>query len=196
MKSIQNFEGTVTAPNSDYPDGNIKDNTGGFNGTKVNKVNFADIFQFFAKLIRLTRTTPNNLPDNEYNGLQLVDSAMQLFRISKVENYVNNATPAFLVGNQRCHHVVYVSGIGGGGEIQLDWAEQNREEFDTIEIINASSNSVDITTFGGDEYIGGFGSNVYTLTLASLKKIKLVLLKDSYDSIDRLWLTTGKVAIT
>jgi len=57
-----------------YPDGRIKNNTGGSNGTPVNERVKGDTHQFFQKLMRLYGIVPNGLPDNEGNGFQLIDA--------------------------------------------------------------------------------------------------------------------------
>jgi hypothetical protein len=69
-RGIQNFP-NVTAPDSDYLDGNVKDAP---NGTPVNKLTMSDIWQFFAKMMREAGVSFNNLPDNETNGYQLYES--------------------------------------------------------------------------------------------------------------------------
>ena len=70
---IRNYP-QVTPPDSDYPDGRIKDDTGINDGTPINVKTNGDIQQFFAKLMRLAGITPNGLPDSEYNGLQLIQA--------------------------------------------------------------------------------------------------------------------------
>jgi hypothetical protein len=61
----------ATAPDSDYPFGNIKDNPGNGTGTPVNKEVYADFHQFFEKMFSESGIVANGLPDNEYNGFQL-----------------------------------------------------------------------------------------------------------------------------
>lgn len=57
-----------------YPPGRIRDNDGSGNGTGVNEATKGDMHQFFEKLMRLYDITPNDLPDNEANGFQLIDA--------------------------------------------------------------------------------------------------------------------------
>ncbi len=68
----------TTAPDADYPFGNIKDKTISVHGTPVNKIVYADFHQFFAKMMDYAGVTPNGLPDNEYSGWQLMESLMAL----------------------------------------------------------------------------------------------------------------------
>ncbi len=65
------------APSSDYPFGNIKDKQTGIPGTPVNKEVYADIHQFFSKLMDYAGVTPNGLPDNEYSGWQLMEALLK-----------------------------------------------------------------------------------------------------------------------
>lgn len=74
----------LLAPNIDnsnpliYPNGRIKDNTGSGNGTPVNEFVYGDLHEMKDKLMRLYGITPNDLPDNEVNGFQLVDALRAL----------------------------------------------------------------------------------------------------------------------
>jgi len=58
------------APNADYPYGNIQDNTGSNNGTPVNTLVYADLHQFFAKMMAESGIVYNDQPDNATNGFQ------------------------------------------------------------------------------------------------------------------------------
>jgi hypothetical protein len=68
----------TSAPDADYPFGNVRDKTISVAGTPVNTVVYADFHQFFAKLMDYAGVTPNSLPDNEYSGWQLMESLMAL----------------------------------------------------------------------------------------------------------------------
>ncbi len=61
-----------------YPPGRIKNNTGSGNGTPVNERVYGDVHQAIAKLMRLYNILPNNLPDNETNGYQIIDAIRAL----------------------------------------------------------------------------------------------------------------------
>lgn len=73
-----------TNPNVDlsdlvsYPSGRLRNNTGVGNGTPVNERVYGDLHQTIAKLLRLYAITPNNLPDNEVNGFQIIDALSAL----------------------------------------------------------------------------------------------------------------------
>jgi hypothetical protein len=70
---IQNYTNPTT-PDADYPDGNIKDNTGANDGTPVDQKTYSDMHQTLAKTMRLIGVDPNGLPDNEYNGFQYIEA--------------------------------------------------------------------------------------------------------------------------
>ena len=59
---------------SDYLNGRIKDNTGSGDGTPVNERVYGDFHQLVAKLMNLSGLAFNNLPENETNGYQFIDS--------------------------------------------------------------------------------------------------------------------------
>ena len=64
----------TSAPDADYPYGNIKDKTISVAGTPINKLVYADFHQFFARLMAEGNVTPNGLPDNGTNGFQLYEA--------------------------------------------------------------------------------------------------------------------------
>lgn len=64
----------TTAPDADFPFGNIKDNDGSNNGTPVNVLTNGDIHQFFAKMAYEAGVTLNDLPDSEYSGWQFFEA--------------------------------------------------------------------------------------------------------------------------
>lgn len=63
---------------ANYPDGRIKNNTGGGNGTPVNEEVYGDIHEMKDKLMRLYGIEHNGLPDNETNGYQFVEALVAL----------------------------------------------------------------------------------------------------------------------
>jgi len=63
---------------SNYLNGRIKDNTGSGDGTPVNERVYGDFHQLFAKLMNLSGLAFNNLPENETNGYQFIDSLRSL----------------------------------------------------------------------------------------------------------------------
>ena len=64
----------VTAPDANFPFGNIKDDSGLGDGTPVDLEVYADFHQFFAKLFNLSGLTSNNLPESETNGFQYIEA--------------------------------------------------------------------------------------------------------------------------
>ena len=63
---------------ANYPDGRVKNNTGSNDGTSVNERVYGDIHQAISKLMRLYNITPNDLPDNETNGFQIIEAFRSL----------------------------------------------------------------------------------------------------------------------
>ena len=78
MRALNTNPNVDNSDLSNYPDGRIKNNTGTGNGTPVNEKVYGDLHQTIAKLLRLYGITPNNLPDNENNGFQIVDAIAAL----------------------------------------------------------------------------------------------------------------------
>lgn len=68
----------VTTPSAEYPYGNIKDNTGSNDGTPVNVLVYADMHQFFEKLMAEASVSANGLPDNATNTFQLYQALLNV----------------------------------------------------------------------------------------------------------------------
>lgn len=77
-RAISSLPNTV-APDSDYPDGRYKDKVGSNPGTRLNEAMLGDQSQFFAKIMREAGVAFNDLPDSEYNGIQLYQALLGLF---------------------------------------------------------------------------------------------------------------------
>lgn len=89
-RGIQNFPNIVT-PDSDYPNGRIKDNPGDATGTPINEYTNGDLQQFFAKIMREAGITPNGLPDNEYSGNQYYQALIKVIETTAVTHSINSA---------------------------------------------------------------------------------------------------------
>jgi hypothetical protein len=68
----------VILSDSNYPNGRIRNNTGTGNGTPVNESVYGDIHVNKDKLMDLYGITPNELPDNEANGYQIIEAMRAL----------------------------------------------------------------------------------------------------------------------
>jgi len=74
MRTLFNQPNVSKSDLVNYPSGRIKDNTGVGEGTGVNEATKGDLHQMLEKLMRLYAIIPNDLPDNETNGFQLIDA--------------------------------------------------------------------------------------------------------------------------
>jgi hypothetical protein len=68
------------APDSDYPFGKVRNDSGIGDGTPVDFDFLHDYTQFFEKLMSESGITPNGLPDNEYSGFQLYEAFRKMSR--------------------------------------------------------------------------------------------------------------------
>lgn len=84
----------VLAPNADYQYGNIKDDTGVGDGTLVDVEVYADMHQFFARLLDQSGVVANGLPDNTTNGFQLYEALRKLV----AEGLPNDPSGAWITG--------------------------------------------------------------------------------------------------
>ena len=77
-RDITTLPNTI-APDTDYPNGRVKDKVGANPGTRVNEAMLGDETQFFAKIMRMGGVSYNNLPDNEYVGNQFYEALLKVF---------------------------------------------------------------------------------------------------------------------
>lgn len=124
---LQNFP-NIHSVDSDYPNGDVKDDTGANDGTPINRQTTADMYQFFAKLMRETNTTPNNLPDNEYNGLQYYEAAKVAFGRHGSIFYVPDGSPASMVVSPLNHPLIIATpSVTAGWNIVFETAGDDEE---------------------------------------------------------------------
>lgn len=163
---MRNFSNNSNVDNSDlsnYPDARIKDNTGSLDGTPVNERVYGDVIQFFLKLKRLAGITANDLPDNETNGFQTIQS---LKEFATKNNYIQNISSVSGVLNvsakiglmQNDEFLVCKSSIDLGAETQIKGTDG---------VINT------ITT------IGTFKTNEYVRLIKTASTIFLVRISDA-----------------
>jgi hypothetical protein len=70
----------VDAPDSTWPFGKTKDDTGSNDGTPLDHSTLTDYFQFFARMAGEAGITFNGLPDNDVNGWQYYQSLKMVTR--------------------------------------------------------------------------------------------------------------------
>lgn len=92
----------VIAPGGNYPYGRIRDDDGTGNGTPVNELVYGDFHQFFARLMALAAVTPNDFPENNADGFQLI-TALSTY----IQSVINS--------NKRIRTIARVDTFGGSG---------------------------------------------------------------------------------
>lgn len=107
-----------------YPYGDIKDNTGGGNGTPVNRVVYADFHQFFARIADLAGIVLNGLPDNLTNGFQFVQALQALIATAVAgEASIRSANDTTLQNNKADKSITITPQndlLTGGGDLSAN----------------------------------------------------------------------------
>ena len=163
---MRNFSNNSNVDNSDlsnYPDARIKDNTGALDGTPVNERVYGDVIQFFLKLKRLAGITANDLPDNETNGFQTIQS---LKEFATKNNYIQNLSSTAGVLN-----VSAKIGLMNTDEFLVCKASVNLGA--ETQIKGTDGATFTITT------IGTFKTNEYVRLIKTSSTIVLVRISDS-----------------
>jgi hypothetical protein len=145
---LQNYQ-KISAPDSDYPNGNIKDNPGDNSGTPFNTNTYQDIHQVFAKVLRLADITASGLPENEYSGFQYLEGMRTIF--CDPGEYIGFNRSISLVVNALKNPLIEVlPGSPNSGDIAM--AEATDHEYDSVcaTIKNSSSHSVKVYAGGTD----------------------------------------------
>ncbi len=101
---LQNFP-NITTPDGDFPNGRIKDNPGNGTGTPVNQYTNGDYHEFFAKLMRMSGLTPNQVPDSEYAGHQYIQAL-----INEINSSISPAMIQALIGSYTTNDVIILYG--------------------------------------------------------------------------------------
>lgn len=153
-RSILSYDGQVHPADSDYPSGDIKDDSGANDGTENNRKSNADMQQFFQKILRLAVATPNGLPDNEYNGFQLIESIFKLLKRPGEYIPFDRSSSAIISGRYN-PFIEVLAGAPNLGDISLEDSSTAEIDLGCVLIKNNSSNSIDITPNGSDTINGG-----------------------------------------
>ncbi|MDF2457467.1 MAG: hypothetical protein K0R51_3460 [Cytophagaceae bacterium] len=102
---LENFP-NITPPDSDFPSGRIKDDTGINDGTPVDLFTNGDVQETFAKLLRMSSITPNGLPDSEYSGHQYIEALINLMNTTVGSNLVKA-----IIGTYTPNDVIILWGV-------------------------------------------------------------------------------------
>jgi hypothetical protein len=110
MRSIGSKPNTSPA-NSDYPFGRIKDDPGNGTGTPVNEQVYGDFHYAIEKLVRDAGIIPNDLPENEYSGYQIVEALEKWFvadpaKLGIKKKIMNIGAWNMNLGNRQFQHLL------------------------------------------------------------------------------------------
>jgi hypothetical protein len=140
-RSIQDYDGVKEPIDSDYPEGDIADKTISTSGTKINRKSNADIHQFFMKIMRMSDITPNGLPDNEYNRLQLFDALWRVITFSSFRTITG--PPVNNIVDSSLNELVNVDASAASGHALYLNPDNDLREFPRVIATNNSANPVD-----------------------------------------------------
>lgn len=149
---LQNYP-NIQAPDSDYPDGNIRDKGIAIAGTGVNALVYGDTHQTLAKLLRLSEITPNALPDNEYNGFQYIQALFNLFGNSRQIRFKDGAAASTIAEADYNTQVICLPTMQNGHTVSMyvPTASYNGRVF----VVNNSDENVDLYDQPGTNNING-----------------------------------------
>lgn len=150
----------VQAPDSDYPYGNIKDDTGAGDGTPVNVAVYGDFHQFFARMFALSGLTFNGLPDNDYSGFQYIEAANKLWK-SYIGVLTLSADTTELLTYANIGYFINAEGNTVNKRITLPSAA-TCQDGDSITVYNNSGFQIELYRFTGNNINGN--SNLYLAT--------------------------------
>lgn len=162
MRDFNTFPNTDNSNPAAYPDKRIKDNTGSGDGTAVSELVYGDIHQMILKAKRLYGIAPNNLPDNETNGFQMLDAFIAL---ASKNDFI---LPITSVGSVL--QVPVKIGFMKTGEQIVCKASVDKASETTIKGLDPSTFSV--------AFVGTFKSGEYVRLIKNASTITLVRLVD------------------
>lgn len=150
----------VSAPNANYPNGNIKDDTGAGDGTPLDQISHSDYHQTFRKLLALAGITPNGLPDNVTNGYQYLEALNSLYK--NILEIVYTSSDLVLAASDK-RKIIIVSGAIADVKITLPKATFSTD-CDHIVVMNHGDFNVIIYADASDD-VNLSGTLVANLTL-------------------------------
>lgn len=146
-EGLENYP-NIDAPDTDYPNGKIRDNPGDFTGTPFNTLVYGDTHQLHAKLLRQAGITANGLPDNEYSGNQYFEATKKNFNKYGVSKVFTDADEPFTIpidgeGPKMFNALIIIApGTTAGSHIYLPNFEVS--ELDTVTIVNDSAGNQNV----------------------------------------------------
>ena len=162
----------VGAATATWPYGQVLDDTGSDDGTRLNENNMSDLWQIWEKVFDESGLTANGLLDNETNGWELYDALLRAGKPYDVYTALlsqsgTSAPTATVLRNELSAAIVFsYSGVGdyrgtlvGAFPNNLTWA---------IAATGAGGDTIDITRLGDDlisivsRDAGGSFSNGFT----------------------------------
>lgn len=163
MRSLISNPNIDNSDPSNYPSGRIKDNSGIGDGTAVNERTKGDLHQFFEKLMLLAGIAPNNLPDNETNGYQLIDAMIAL---ASKNDYIQQLNTS-------------------GGVLQIPIKVSLMEDGESL-VCKASADKTSETTIKGSDnsvtavtFFGNFKANEYVRFIKTVLGVTLIRIGDN-----------------
>lgn len=167
----------VQAPDSDYPYGQIKDDTGSGDGTPVDAAVYGDFHQFFARMFALSGLNYNGLPDNDYSGFQYIEAANKLWKTFDGVKIISANTILTVADKSK---LIIVNGTSGSVNVTLP-SSTNLQDGDDINIMNNSDYEAIVFRTSPDSII--FKGNGFTQIKLFPKRnfIKLVVDKANTD---------------
>lgn len=170
MIPLKNNPNVDNSDPGNYPDGRVKDNTGSGNGTPVNRSVYGDLHSNISKLMRLYGIIPNELPDNETNGFQLIQA---LSALASKNDYIypltTNGTDTLSVDIKLA--------LMNDGEFLVCLASTNKT---TETLIKGSTGSSFAIT-----YSGNFKANEYVRVIKTSGGVSIVRIAD-WNSLDAM----------
>lgn len=165
MRSLKTNPNVDNSNPTDYPDARVKNNSGTGDGTPVNERVYGDIHQAVAKAMRMYAILPNELPDNETNGYQLLEAFSALASKNDYVIALSSVTgvlsvPVKLASLLTNESIICKSTVNLAAETQ----------------IRGSDNSVFTATI-----IGNFKTDEYVRLVKTASTVVLVRLVDAFN---------------
>lgn len=124
-------QSNVDTPSSDYPSGRIRNKNNSANppivGTPIIEEIYGDIVEFFQKLLRLGDIAPNDIPDNETNGHQLITGLSSY--VDAKDTAIANAAASDATNKANAAKNDAISAAASDATIKANTAQTNAESY-------------------------------------------------------------------
>lgn len=155
---IENYTNIDTSDPTNYPNGQLKNNSGVGDGTPFDKTVYNDIHQVLDKLLRLASVVASGDPESEGDGYQYISAMAAIFRQFGSLTLHPTSGGSYQIPSAKTNPLVVIpSGHAASSSVLLPDMNSNADEFNfsVVTVTNKSANSQSVAAFDSSYSVEG-----------------------------------------